>query len=168
MLYGMVLCTHTHTYTHTLSLSLCLTLSFCSFSASPVLAKLRECGFADSTNALLRKLNTKLVQVHHSKFSSLSLSLSLSLSSSSPDTTQRLGTTFLPAQIASWRYQRGSRSLEQTLAALTVPREKVAVTVPQEEDDYGVPEEIEVVIEVLLQALADRDSTVVRWSAAKG
>ena len=42
------------------------------------------------------------------------------------------------------------------------------VSVSHEEDDYDVPEEIEMVIEMLLQALADRDSTVVRWSAAKG
>ena len=86
-----------------------------------------------------------------------------------PFDPQRLGTTFLPAQVASWRYQRGSRSLEQTLAAPTALREKATVAVTQEEeDDYGVPEEIEMVIEVLLQALTDRDSTVVRWSAAKG
>ena len=29
---------------------------------------------------------------------------------------QRLGTSFLPARVASWRYQRGRRSLEETLS----------------------------------------------------
>ena len=33
---------------------------------------------------------------------------------------QRLGTTYLPARVLSWRYQRGQRSLEEALAGPTM------------------------------------------------
>lgn len=37
---------------------------------------------------------------------------------------QRLGTTFLPAWVASWQYKRGRRSLEDTLSSpSTVPQQ---------------------------------------------
>lgn len=92
---------------------------------------------------------------------------------------QRLGSSLLPVHVASWRYQRGSRSLEQTLAAAASDGDQFTSTNSKEntkhkhgkveiEEDYDVPEEIEMVVEVLLEALTDRDSTVVRWSAAKG
>lgn len=43
---------------------------------------------------------------------------------------QRLGTTFLPAQVVSWRYQRGRRFLEETLAG---PR--LQLTQPETEQE---------------------------------
>lgn len=82
--------------------------------------------------------------------------------------------TFLHARVATWRYQRGSRSLEETLAT-SAPSSGVEGTsgiggkgkVEDEGEAYDVPEEIEEVIGALLNGLRDRD-TVVRWSAAKG
>ncbi len=83
--------------------------------------------------------------------------------------------TFLRARIATWRYQRGSRSLEETLAASTPSssssgEQQGTSGVGKGEDEgeaYDVPEEIEEVIGLVLNGLRDRD-TVVRWSAAKG
>ena len=81
--------------------------------------------------------------------------------------------TFLQARVATWRYQRGSRSLEETLAASTSSssggqQQGVSGIKGKDEGEaYDVPEEIEEVIGVLLNGLRDRD-TIVRWSAAKG
>lgn len=83
--------------------------------------------------------------------------------------------TFLQARVATWRYQRGSRSLEETLAASgpsssSGGQQQGASRIGKGEDEgeaYDVPEEIEEVIGLLLNGLRDRD-TVVRWSAAKG
>ena len=80
--------------------------------------------------------------------------------------------TFLPARIASWRYQRGGRSLDETLAASAPPQSSQdhhsgKAKGEEEEEAYDVPEEIEEVISVLLNGLRDLD-TIVRWSAAKG
>ena len=69
----------------------------------------------------------------------------------------------------SWRYQRGSRSLEQTLAA-TVTTETIAKdngTEEEEDEDFEIPEEVEEILGVLLTGLKDKD-TIVRWSSAKG
>lgn len=69
----------------------------------------------------------------------------------------------------SWRYQRGSRSLEQTLAA-TVTTGTVAKdngTEEEEDEDFDIPEEVEEILGVLLTGLKDKD-TIVRWSSAKG
>ncbi|XP_019853730.1 PREDICTED: tubulin-specific chaperone D-like isoform X2 [Amphimedon queenslandica] len=101
----------------------------------------------DHNNTLLRKLHMKLIQ--------------------------RLGTTFLPSKVLSWRYQRGSRSLEETLS--TVSMEAVAKDdgtkeeeeEEEEEDEFDIPEEVENILGELLTGLKDKD-TVVRWSAAKG
>lgn len=82
--------------------------------------------------------------------------------------------TFLQARIATWRYQRGSRSLEETLATSAPSSGGQGASGDREEgkgedegEAYDVPEEIEEVIGLLLNGLRDRD-TVVRWSAAKG
>ena len=69
----------------------------------------------------------------------------------------------------SWRYQRGSRSLEQTLAA-TVTTGTVSKdngTEEEEDEDFDIPEEVEEILGVLLTGLKDKD-TIVRWSSAKG
>ena len=70
-----------------------------------------------------------------------------------------------------WRYQRGGRSLEETLASShpSPPSQPSSASHPSQQDDdhYDVPEEIEEVLGLLLTGLRDKD-TVVRWSAAKG
>uniref|UniRef100_A0A7I4D1R8 Tubulin-specific chaperone D n=1 Tax=Physcomitrium patens TaxID=3218 RepID=A0A7I4D1R8_PHYPA len=98
---------------------------------------------------------------------------------------QRIGNTYLPPRIATWRYMRGSRSLIQNLTAVSEDTnidivhskndKSVApgllgssgVDTEVSEDDIEIPEIMEEVIEFLLAGLRDKD-TVVRWSAAKG
>uniref|UniRef100_A0A8D2D2J7 Tubulin-specific chaperone D n=1 Tax=Sciurus vulgaris TaxID=55149 RepID=A0A8D2D2J7_SCIVU len=111
--------------------------------ASTVLQSLDSCRLPESSQTLLRKLGVKLVQ--------------------------RLGLTFLRPKVATWRYQRGCRSLAANLQLCTPDRsEQKPLEVPSESDeDYDVPDGVESVIEQLLVGLKDKD-TVVRWSAAKG
>ncbi|XP_078610287.1 tubulin-specific chaperone D-like [Branchiostoma floridae x Branchiostoma japonicum] len=112
--------------------------------APVVLKTLVSLKMETSKNTLLRKLAIKLVQ--------------------------RIGLTFLKTRLASWRYQRGSRSLAENLQVGgqgPVAKETVAMKDEEDEDDYDVPDEIEEVIEQVLRGLKDRD-TIVRWSAAKG
>ena len=81
---------------------------------------------------------------------------------------QRLGLIFLKAKVASWRYQRGSRSLAINLTLGPVGENNEAGQEGvEEEEDYDIPDTIEEVIEELLVGLKDKD-TIVRWSAAKG
>ena len=73
---------------------------------------------------------------------------------------------FLKAKLASWRYQRGSRSLALNLN----PAQEEVNSVKhggEDDEEYDVPDEVEEVIEELLSGLRDKD-TIVRWSAAKG
>ena len=73
----------------------------------------------------------------------------------------------LQARIASWRYQRGCRSLAATLGS-SQDKEKIKQEEEEAgEEEFDVPESMEEVIEELLVGLKDKD-TVVRWSAAKG
>merc|ERR1719229_405311 len=105
-----------------------------------ILKKLQEANLKEHMNTIIRKYGLKLVQ--------------------------RLGMIFLKAKLASWRYQRGSRSLALNLN----PAQEEVNSVKQDgEDDaeYDVPDEVEEVIEELLSGLRDKD-TIVRWSAAKG
>ena len=93
---------------------------------------------------------------------------------------QRVAAVYLPPKVAAWRYQRGSRSLEQNLQMTSgggsaPPSHAPTPQAPQqeeegeeeEEEEEEVPEEIEEILEQLLRGLRDAD-TVVRWSAAKG
>ena len=74
--------------------------------------------------------------------------------------------TYLPARQLSWRYGRGSRSLEDTLS--TGMRDVRTQEVSEEEGEgFEVPEQVEDIIGQLLTGLRDKD-TVVRWTAAKG
>ena len=83
--------------------------------------------------------------------------------------------TFLPARQLSWRYGRGSRSLEDTLASNKGHGSTLTGTSPrgegaghgEEEEGFDVPEQVEDIIGQLLNGLRDKD-TVVRWTAAKG
>ena len=70
----------------------------------------------------------------------------------------------------SWRYQRGSRSLEQTLSAVTMETEDDGTKEEEEEEEeeeFDVPEEVEDILGELLTGIKDKD-TIVRWSSAKG
>ncbi len=85
---------------------------------------------------------------------------------------QRVGMTFLPPRVSTWRYSRGSRSLLQNLGGNegTASAADATQEAPDEEDDpveEGDVEELETIISVLLTLCEDSD-TVVRWSAAKG
>uniref|UniRef100_A0A8C8TVU7 Tubulin-specific chaperone D n=2 Tax=Peromyscus maniculatus bairdii TaxID=230844 RepID=A0A8C8TVU7_PERMB len=113
--------------------------------ANTVLQCLDGCRLPESNQTLLRKLGVKLVQ--------------------------RLGLTFLKPKVATWRYQRGCRSLAANLqlCALGKSEQKLQSDslTSDGDEDYDVPEGVECVIEQLLVGLKDKD-TVVRWSAAKG
>ena len=112
--------------------------------APKILESILAQNFNQNANGLLRKLNLKVVQ--------------------------RLGLTFLKTKVASWRYQRGSRSLALNLKENLVKSEdakKDIIEKDEAEDDYDIPDELEEVIEELLCGLKDKD-TVARWSAAKG
>ncbi|EUB61797.1 Tubulin-specific chaperone D [Echinococcus granulosus] len=107
---------------------------------------------------------------------------------------QRVGLLFCRrrAAAASWRYQRGFRSLADNLSSLTHPHniiesggdvqktEPVPAAVSYltskgskkeddgyEEDDVESPDEVAIVIDNLIDALRSK-FTCVRWSAAKG
>ena len=112
---------------------------------APVLmTKLQEANIKESRNTIIRKFGLKLVQ--------------------------RLGMIFLKARVASWRYQRGNRSLTVNLVKSSGDQGSVndqEAVKEEEEEEYDIPDMIEEVIEELLVGLRDKD-TIVRWSAAKG
>ncbi|KAH6593687.1 hypothetical protein BASA61_004210 [Batrachochytrium salamandrivorans] len=90
---------------------------------------------------------------------------------------QRIALCAIKPRVASWRYQRGSRSLAENLAfaqgdaALSKQNVPVLTKAPittQEAEAYDeIPDEIEDIINVLLNGLRDKD-TIVRWTSAKG
>ncbi|CAG0892864.1 unnamed protein product [Cyprideis torosa] len=88
---------------------------------------------------------------------------------------QRVGLTFLQPRVAAWRYQRGSRSLEDNLKTSSSVVNGSASNVfvsqaqasPVQGEDYDIPEEVELIIERLLEGLRNSEN-IVRWSAAKG
>lgn len=116
----------------------------------PLCHKLLDPQCALNSNTLARKLCIKLVQ--------------------------RLALAHLKPVVASWRYQRGNRSLAKNLATAPVTlasvstqnngqRHSLAPNVAEEDEE--VAECVEEMIEVLLNGLQDKD-TIVRWSASKG
>ncbi|XP_017047479.2 tubulin-specific chaperone D [Drosophila ficusphila] len=82
---------------------------------------------------------------------------------------QRIGLVHLKPRIASWRYNRGTRSLATNLsqAADTGGGSAASEVLPEEGEEILVPDAIEEVIEELLQALRSGGNDI-RWSAAKG
>ncbi|KAH9245314.1 hypothetical protein BASA81_017201 [Batrachochytrium salamandrivorans] len=90
---------------------------------------------------------------------------------------QRIALCAIKPRVASWRYQRGSRSLAENLAFAqgdaasskqNVPVLTKAPITTQEAEAYDeIPDEIEDIINVLLNGLRDKD-TIVRWTSAKG
>lgn len=95
----------------------------------------------------------------------------------------RMGCLYLPPRIASWRYQRGRRSLAQNLQKVQYQQsENAGAGGPTQSDDNitpgpccceedillpDVPDQVEDAMGYVIQGLTDR-STPVRWSAAKG
>lgn len=91
---------------------------------------------------------------------------------------QRIGLLLLPPRLASWRYKRGSRSLVANLNAANKGNDSANdssqhvnnyenITETDVDENIFVPDEIEEIIEELLKGLK-KDSTKIRWSAAKG
>ncbi|KAF9969008.1 hypothetical protein BGZ73_008847 [Actinomortierella ambigua] len=87
--------------------------------------------------------------------------------------SQRVGLCLLKPRVATWRYQRGNRSLMANLqldntSGIASNNTSMTIATPETEDDeIEVPDEIEGVIERLMNGLRDRN-TIVRWSSAKG
>ena len=74
------------------------------------------------------------------------------------------GLIFLKPRVASWRYQRGSRSLAANLQQSQPVETKSAISVNDEDDDDNdVTEEIEEVLNEILQALRDKNREVQYW-----
>ena len=98
---------------------------------------------------------------------------------------QRLALLYLPQKAITWRYNRGKRSLDETLKATeTLPDKSGNVQtvnfgstcisnvitnghVDEGPPDFWVPDIVEDVIDILLQCLRDKEVKI-RWSAAKG
>ncbi|KAI8998338.1 tubulin folding cofactor D C terminal-domain-containing protein [Gaertneriomyces semiglobifer] len=81
--------------------------------------------------------------------------------------TQRVGLTYLPPRIASWRYQRGFRSLHHNLSGTAPLQDFDPMSQRDLQDDTDVPEQFDTIVGILLNGLRDKD-TIVRWSSAKG
>ena len=100
--------------------------------SATILTRLQASNFKEHPNTNLRKLGLKLVQ--------------------------RLGLIFLEAKVASWRYQRGSRSLAINLNMQKVEDKKAFEAAgSEEEEEYDIPDSVEEVIEELLVGLKDKD-----------
>ncbi|XP_050437546.1 tubulin-specific chaperone D isoform X2 [Adelges cooleyi] len=83
---------------------------------------------------------------------------------------QRAGLTLLKVRIAAWRYDRGTRSLEQNLLNAESKSSEVIIkqNLDDVEDDYDdIPAVLEDIIQELIEGLKDTD-IIVRYSAAKG
>lgn len=91
------------------------------------------------SNTLLRKLLVKLVQ--------------------------RVGLVYMRPRVASWRYKRGHRSLQENLAPSKNLLKSKNIEIEENYDD--IPDVLEDILDILLKSCHDKD-TVVRWSAAKG
>ncbi|CAO3582388.1 unnamed protein product [Absidia cylindrospora] len=85
--------------------------------------------------------------------------------------TQRIGLCYLKPKLATWRYQRGSRSLRNNLEhndeRVMKQNDQLRTTSTNDDEDEDISENLEIIIELLLTGLRDKD-TIVRWSAAKG
>jgi len=85
----------------------------------------------------------------------------------------RIGCAYLPPRVATWRYQRGKRSLVENLmmkgteSAQNEAFNDINESSPLSDDLFFVPDQVEDAADQLLRSLTD-PSTIVRWSAAKG
>lgn len=71
-----------------------------------------------------------------------------------------VGLTFLKPKIATWRYQRGSRSLSINIKGVSTEDGKAEKMEEEDEEDEEVVGEVEEVIDSLLQGLKDKDTIV--------
>ena len=89
----------------------------------------------------------------------------------------RIGCSYLPPRVATWRYQRGKRSLVENLMKGTESTQRVdglsdnfdtnQSSSLSGDDLFLVPDQVEDSADQLLRSLTD-PATIVRWSAAKG
>lgn len=75
--------------------------------------------------------------------------------------TQRIGLCYLKPKLASWRYQRGSRSLRHNLdnkddTTTAAHPSRTALTTNDEDDDDDISENLEIIIDLLLNGLKDK------------
>lgn len=85
----------------------------------------------------------------------------------------RVGSSYLPPKVASWRYQRGKRSLLENLASSTknslVTDDHYSEPAMNDmyTDFFTIPDQVEDSMAQLIHSLTD-PATTVRWSCAKG
>lgn len=88
----------------------------------------------------------------------------------------RIGCAHLPPRVATWRYQRGKRSLVENLmnGMMNTQKNDDTNSICQNnktslsnDDLFFVPDQVEDAADQLLRCLTD-PATIVRWSAAKG
>lgn len=83
----------------------------------------------------------------------------------------RIGMLYLPPRVASWRYQRGGRVLQENQGNSTrqenTPSNEPAHYKENEDYFFLVPYQVEVAMGKIIGSLGDV-STAVRWSSAKG
>ena len=88
----------------------------------------------------------------------------------------RIGCAYLPPKVATWRYQRGKRSLVENLMKRTESTQRdddssdkceINESSSLSHDLFFVPDQVEDAADQLLRSLTD-PATIVRWSAAKG
>ena len=111
-----------------------------------------------------------IFESEYAKSSTLVRQLSIKLAT-------RVGLVFMKPRLVSWRYNRGSRCLQDNLSGATTQRrddgddsKTVSVTaldMTSQDDVDFVDEAVDEIVEIFLLGLRDTD-TVVRWSAAKG
>ena len=86
--------------------------------------------------------------------------------------TQRIGLSFLRVKDTSWRYKRGQRILTRQqaptgLADVHGKGPATSMEVEHDDDADDVPAELEEIIDCMISGLR-KDSSMTRWSAAKG
>ncbi|KAL3823354.1 hypothetical protein ACHAXA_008849 [Cyclostephanos tholiformis] len=88
----------------------------------------------------------------------------------------RVGCAHLPPRIATWRYQRGRRSLVDNLRGAVSSSSSSSSSKEDDPDAirsipscdlFHIPDQVEDAMDQLLRSLTD-PATIVRWSAAKG
>jgi hypothetical protein len=80
--------------------------------------------------------------------------------------TQRIGLCYLKPKLATWRYQRGSRSLRNNLenkddATTAAHQSRTAIFTNDEDDDEDISENLEIIIDLLLNGLKDKVRLVI-------
>lgn len=71
----------------------------------------------------------------------------------------------MKVRIAAWRYDRGTRSLEENLMS-TEPKTlamKIIHNIEEDDDDYEIPSLLEDIIQELMEGLKDTD-IIVRYT----